>query len=386
MRFLSLVWCNLKRKKLRTSLTVLSIFVAFVLFGLLCAIKEAFTAGVTMAGADRLIVRHKVSLIMTLPVNYTARIEKIPGVLSAVHMTWFNGIYQNEPKNFFGSFPVSDVQSFLALYPEFLLPEEQKQSWLKTRTGAIVGRVLADRFKWKVGDRVPLLSPIWPRKGDQAWEFDIVGIYDGAKKGTDTSGFYFRYDYFDEARDRGEGLVGWYVVRVKDPDHATEVAKAIDNEFANSPYETKAEPEGAFAQGFVQQIGDIGTILVAILSAVFFTILLVAGNTMAQSVRERTEEIGVLKAMGFTNELTLAFVLVESCFITAVGGLTGLATAWLFAARGSPVPSMLPVFYMPTRDLLIGVGVVIALGLVAGIVPAFQAMRLQIAVALRRGA
>src|SRR5688572_30577607 len=230
MKFLSLVWSNLKRKKLRTFLTILSILVAFVLYGLLCTIKEAFTAGVTMAGADRLVVRHKVSLIMTLPVTYKARMERIAGVASATHFTWFNGIYQNEPKNFFGSFPV-EPEPFLAMFPEYQLPEEHKQAWLKTRTGAIIGRALVDRFKWKMGDRIPLTSPIWPRKGDGAWEFEIVGIFEGAKKGTDTSGFYFRYDYFDEARQYGEGQVGWYGVKVNDPARAGEVATAIDNEF-----------------------------------------------------------------------------------------------------------------------------------------------------------
>jgi putative ABC transport system permease protein len=386
MKYLALVWSSLKRKKLRTTLTLLSIFVAFVLFGLLCAIKEAFTAGVTMAGADRLIVRHKVSLIMTLPVTYGPRMERLPGVAAAMNFTWFNGIYQNEPKNFFASMPVSDPEKFLAMYPEFQLPEEQKQAWLKTRTGAVAGRALAERFQWKIGDRIPLTSPIWPQKGDGAWEFELVGLYEGVKKGTDTSGFYFRYDYFDEGRAQGEGMVGWYVVRVNDPDRAAEIAKAIDDEFANSPYETKAEPEGAFAQGFVSQMGNIGTILIAILSAVFFTILLVAGNTMAQSVRERTEELGVLKALGYTNELVLVLVLAESCVIAAVGGLAGLGLAAAFAAGGSPVPAMLPVFYLPTRDLILGVVFVFALGLVAGILPALQAMRLQIAVALRRHA
>lgn len=385
MKFFSLVWSNLKRKKLRTSLTLLSIFIAFVLFGLLCAIKEAFTGGVALAGADRLVVRHKVSLIMLLPVNYKARMERIPGVASAVHFTWFNGIYQNESKNFFASFPV-EPEPFLAMYPEYVLPEAHKQAWLKTRTGAIVGRALMDRFKWKIGDRVPLLSPIWPRKGGAAWDFEIVGIYEGAKKGTDTSGFYFRHDYFDEGRAQGEGQVGWYGVRVNDPARAADVAGAIDNEFANSPYETKAEPEGAFAQGFAQQVGDIGTILIAILSAVFFTMLLVAGNTMAQAVRERTEEIGVLKAMGFTNELLLTLVLAESCLIAAVGGLMGLGLAWLIAANGSPVPAMLPVFYLPSHDLLVGLALVFCLGVAAGLLPAIQAMRLRIAVALRRNA
>lgn len=385
MKFLSLVWSNLKRKKLRTALTLLSIFVAFLLYGLLCTIKEAFTAGVSMADADRLIVRHKVSLIMELPVSYQTRIAQIPGVNTVSHFTWFNGIYQNEPKNFFGSFPV-DPEPFLAIFPEFSLPEDQKQAWLKTRTGAIIGQGLADRFKWKIGDRIPLVSPIWPRKGDGAWEFEVVGIFKATKKGADTSGLYFRYDYFDEGRAYGEGSIGWYAVRINDPNRATEIAQAIDNQFANSPHETKAEPEGAFMQGFAQQIGDIGTILIAILSAVFFTILLVAGNTMAQAVRERTEELGVLKAMGFSNELVLSLVLAESCVIAAVGGLAGLGLAWLITAGGSPAPAILPVFYLPPHYVIIGATLVLALGLVAGALPALHAMRLRIAVALRRDA
>jgi putative ABC transport system permease protein len=386
MKFFYLIWSNLKRKKLRTLLTVLSIFVAFVLYGLLCTIKEAFTAGVTMAGADRLVVRHKVSLIMNLPASYKERMEKLPGVDSAIHFTWFNGIYKEEPKNFFGSFPISDLETLLAIYPEYTIPTNQIQAFQKTRTGCIIGRSLATRkeFGWKIGDRIQIKSPIWPRKGDQPWEFEVVGILDAAKKTADTSGFYFRYDYFNEARSYGEGLVGWYGVKVRDPDRAAEVARAIDDEFANSPHETKAEPEGAFMQGFAAQIGDIGTILIAILSAVFFTILIVAGNTMAQSVRERIGEFGVLKAMGFTNSLALGLVLAESCLLAAVGGLAGLGVAWLIAAGGSPVPSMLPVFYLPPRYLVIGVGIVFALGIIAGILPALQAMRVRIADALRR--
>lgn len=385
MRYFPLVWSNLKRKKLRTLLTLLSIFVAFLLFGLLSAVEEAFTAGVNMAGADRLVVRHKVSFIMTLPQTYENRIERIPGVERAAHFTWFNGIYQNEPRNFFASFPV-DPESFFDIYPEYLLPDDQKEAWLRTRTGAIVGRTLAERFNWKVGDRIPLTTPIWPREGEEAWEFDIVGIYDGARQTTDTSGFFFRYDYFDEGRVYGKGEVGWYIVRVQDPDQIAEVAKAIDREFANSPFETKTESEVAFNQGFIQQMGNIGAIMIGILGAVFFTILLVVGNTMAQAVRERTSELAVLKALGFTSGLVLLLVLAESVVIAGLGGLAGLATAWLITLAGSPVPSMLPVFYLPEKDLIAGAALVLGLGIVAGILPALQAMRLRTAVALRRDA
>lgn len=385
MKFLGLVWSGLKRKKLRTLLTILSIFVAFLLYGLLCIIKEAFTGGITMAGADRLIVRHKVSLIMMLPEAHRAKIERIDGVASAVHFTWFNGIYQDNTNNFFATM-ATDPEPFLALYPEYVLPEEQKAAWLQTRSGAIVGRTLADRFGWEVGDRIPLMSPLWPRENDAAWEFDVVGIFEPGKQGADTSGMYFRYDYFDEGRMAEKGQIGWYGVRISDPDRAAEIAALIDAEFANSPYETKAEPEGAFMQGFAQQIGDMGTMLAAIMSAVFFTILLVAGNTMAQGVRERTEEIGVLKALGFTNERVLGLVLTESAVIAALGGLAGLGIAALIAANGSPAPAVLPLFYFAPRYMAIGVVLVFALGIVAGIFPAIQAMRLQIAVALRRNA
>jgi putative ABC transport system permease protein len=383
MKYFALVWSSLKRKKTRTILTLLALFIAFLLYGVLCAVKEALTAGVSMAGADRLIVRHKVSLIMNLPVSYQQRMLNLPGVDSVTHFTWFNGIYQDEPKNFFGTFPF-ELESFLRIYPEYSLPEDQKKAFLAQRNAAIVGRSLLNRFKWKIGDRVSLRSPIWPNKSGGAWDFDIVGVFDAKKKNTDTSGFYFRYDYFDEGRTIGTGMVGWYGVRVKDPNHADAIAKAIDNEFANSAYETKAEPEGAFMQGFAQQMGNIGAILIGILSAVFFIILLVAGNTMSQSVRERIVELGVLKATGFTNELVLALVLAESCLLAAVGGAAGLLAAWAFASRGSPVPQMLPVFYLPARYIAIGAGIVLALGLVAGMVPALQAMRLQIAVALRK--
>src|SRR5216117_419695 len=385
MKFFYFVWSNLKRKKLRTSLTLLSILVAFVLFSLLSALKLALGGGVNMADANRLVVHHRVSFIQPLPHSYQTRIARIPGVSAISHQSWFGGIYQ-DPKNQFGSFPV-DPELFLAMNPEITLPAGEKEAWLKTRTGAVVGRTLAERFKWKIGDRVPLNSPIWPSKSGGAWQFDIVGIYDASKKTADTTGFFFRYDYFDEARVYGTGLVGWYQVRVDDPKRATEVAAAIDAEFANSPAETKAETEGAMFKGFAQQIGDIATIVTAILGAVFFTILLVAGNTMAQSVRERTQELGLLKAVGFTNQLVLGVVLCESLVITVLGGILGLLFGWLMVTglgQTSFIRQFFPIFFVPGRDLIIGALLAIALGFVAGILPAIQAMRLRLADALRR--
>jgi len=387
MKFLHLVWGNLMRKKLRTALTLLSIVVAFLLFGFLSAIKEALTGGVSIAGANRLIVRHKVSIIQLLPYSYKARMERLPGVALVTHQTWFGGIYQ-DPKNFFMQCPV-DPESFLAMFPEFLLPPAQKAAWLQTRTGAIVGRKTAERFGWKVGDRVPIVSTIWAQPdGSRRWTFDIVGIFDGREKNTDTTPLFFRYDYFDEVREQGHswdrGQVGWYTIRVSDPAQAGAVAKAVDAEFENSSAETKTEPEGAFVQAWVNQVGNIALITASILGAVFFTILLVAGNTMSQSVRERIGELGVLKAIGFTNGQVLAMVLLESCVLALLGGGLGLGLAWLATSHGDPTGGYLPMFFLPPRDLLVGLGFSLVLGVVTGVLPALQAMRLRVAEALRR--
>ena len=383
MKYFYLIFSSLKRKKLRTGLTIMSIMVAFILFGYLTAIRQAFDAGVDVAGADRLIVRHKVSLIQLLPESYEAKMERIDGVDNAAHSTWFGGVYQ-EPRNFFAQMPIVPEELF-DMYPEFIISDEHKAAWLETRSGALVGRGLIERFGWKLGDRIPINATIWSKKdGGRTWEFDLVAIYDGAEKGTDTSQFFFRYDFFDETRAGGTGLVGWYTVRVSDPDRAAEVAAAIDAEFANSSHETKAEPEGAFIQGFANQIGNIGFIIMSIMSAVFFTILLVAGNTMAYTVRERTNELAVLKAIGFTDKGVLGLILGESLAITLLGGVTGLACAWLLVSMGDPTSGSFPVFYIPTGDVLIALILIVAMAFIAGIVPALQAQRLQIADALRR--
>jgi putative ABC transport system permease protein len=382
MKFAHLIWSNLKRKKLRTGLTLLSVLVAFVLFGILAAIKQALSGAITLEGANRLVVRQKVSLINPLPESYKSRMERIPGVALAVHQTWFGGIYK-DPKNFFMQTPVVP-EEFLDMHPEFIVAPEQKKAWVETRTGAIVGRKTAERFNWKIGDKVPIQSSIWAKEdGNRVWDFDIVGIFSGKDKTTDTTPLFFRYDYFEEARGRGKGEVGWYTIRVKDPSQAAEISKRVDQEFENSAYETKTEPEGAFVQAWTKQIGNIALITGAIVGAAFFTILLVTGSTMSQAVRERTGELGVLKAIGFTNVQVLGMVLAESCLVAVIGAALGLAIAWLITSGGDPT-GMLPLFFLPHRAFLEGLAFSLGLGLFAGIFPALAAMRLRVGDALRR--
>jgi putative ABC transport system permease protein len=383
MKFLPLVWSNLRRKKVRTALTLLSIVVAFILFGFLSAIKEAMVGGIDVAGANRMIVRHKVSIIQLLPESYKMRMERIQGVSLATHQTWFGGAYQDS-KYFFMQNPVVP-EEFLDMHPEIILSAAQRQAWLQLRTGAIVGRATAERFHWRIGDKVPIRSTIWAGPNDnRVWTFDIVGIYDGRDKNTDTTSFFFRYDYFDEARLWRKGWVGWYTIRIADPSQAADVAKRVDAEFENSAAETKTEPEGAFVQAWASQIGDIALITASILGAVFFTILLVTGNTISQSVRERTGEWGVLKALGFTSRQILGFVLAESFLLSIVGGILGLGFAWFIVALGDPTGGMLPNFFFPTADVAMGLAISVGLGFVAGVFPAVQAMRLRVADALRR--
>jgi putative ABC transport system permease protein len=387
MKFWPLLWGNFKRRKARTLFTFLSIAIAFVLFAYLAAVKVAFRAGVDVAGADRLFTTQKTAIILPLPKRYQEQIARVPGVAAVTHMSWFGGIYQNPNKGFQGVFqaPV-DPEDYLAMYPEILLPPEQKAAWLADREAVVVGRKTADRYGWKIGDRIPVQGTIYRKKdGSALWEFNLVGIYDGRDKGTDTTQFLFRYDYFDEARQYGEGLVGWYVVRIDDPAQAAAVGKRIDALFENSSSETKTVTEKALAQSFADQIGDVGAIITWVLAAVFFTMLLVAGNTMAQSVRERTNELGVLKSLGFSDRAVLGLVLAESCLLAILGGGIGLVLGSLATGAGDPTGGFLPIFYFPRRDAILGVVFVLLLGFVAGAVPAIAAMRLRIVDALRRG-
>jgi len=379
-----LVASGFRRHRLRLVLTGLSIVVAFLLFSYLVAIRKAFQMGVDVAGADRMMVRHSVSIIQSLPTSYETEIERVPGVVDATPLSWFGGIYQ-DPKNFIAQFPVKP-EEYLAMYPAFKPPEDQKAARLRTRTGAIAGRTIANKYGWKIGDRIPIQATVWkPKAGGSTWEFELVGIYDGAEKETDTTQFLFRQDFFEENKQFGQGRIGWYAIRIKDPAHAANIAKAIDEHFVNSPSATKTETEGAMAQGFANQVGNVGAIIVAILSAVFFVILIVVGNTIAQSVRERTQELGVLKAVGFTNGEVLGLVLGESLLLALIAGGIGLALGYAMVSQGDPTNGFLPIFFFPPKDLLVGVGLIVGLGLVAGLLPALQAMRLRTVDALRRG-
>lgn len=387
MKFLPLIWRNLARRKIRTIFTLLSVFVAFVLFGILMAIRVAFSGTITISGAERLVMIDKISLINPIPLSYQQRIQSVEGVKDITHANWFGGIYQ-EPKNFFANMAV-DPESWLRIYPEVAMPEEQQKAWLGDRTGAVVGVDTAKRFGWKIGDRVPLQGVIYQHPEGSPWEFTIRGMYQSPEKGFDNSQFFFHYNYMNETlRDQayGHDQVGWYVIKVSDPSQSEALAQKLDAMFANSPSETKTSTEKAFVAGFAKQIGDIGQIMIWIASAVLFTILLVSANTMAQAIRERTNELGVLKTLGFSDGRILALVLAESCLVALLGGVVGLGLAWIAVSyAGDPTHGMIPPLYLAKGDLALGFAIVVTLGVVTGLVPALQASRLKIVDALRRG-
>jgi putative ABC transport system permease protein len=382
-KYLPLLAASLRRKKLRTFFTIASIVIAFLLFGLAQSMRHAFEAGVNVAGADRLLTMHKVSFTQLLPASYENRIRSVDGVVEVSPQTWFGAWYQDE-RNQIPAFPVKP-EALLRMYPEWVVPEDQKQAWLADRSGIMVGRALADLYGWKPGDSVPLHSAIWRNNdGSYVWPVTVRAIFD-VPAGGDTRNLVMHQEYFEEARAFGKGLVGWYLVQVRDPGLARSVSRQIDLLFANSPAETKTSSERAMAQSFVNQVGNIGKILDAIVTAVFFTMLIVTANTMAQSVRERTNEIGVLKTLGFSSGSVLGMVLAESMLVTMIGGVLGLAAAWWTGMQFEPVfRQYLPGFSLQWDAVLRGCAWIAALGLAAGTVPALQAMRLRIVEALRR--
>lgn len=385
MKYLPMVWRNLMRRKIRTIFTLLSIFVAFLLFGYLMAVRSAFNMGIDLAGADRMMVLNKISIIMPLPYSYGERLKAIEGVKEVTFANWFGGYYQ-ETRNQFPNMAV-DPATWLQMYPEFTLPEDQRKAWLADREGAIVGADTARRFGFKVGDRVPLQATIFRRPDRQAWEFNIRGIYDSPVKGTDKTQLFFHWEFLNEAvRSTTFGnQVGWYVIKVNDPDQSPAIAKKIDTMFANSPTETKTDSEKNFIAGWAKQIGNISLITQFIAAAALFMMLLVTANAMAQSIRERTSELAVLKTLGFGDGKVLALVLMESCLLAIVGGVAGLGLAWILVTTiGDPTGAFLPQFLLPPRDLVVGAIMVVALGFATGAVPALQAGRLRIVDALRR--
>jgi putative ABC transport system permease protein len=385
MSFVSLIWAGLFRRKTRTVLTLFSIIVAFLLFGLLRSIADAFSVGVDVAGVDRLIVQPKYSIIDPLPISHMSQITRVPGVAMVTHADWFGGFYQ-ERKNFFPKYPVNPREWFAA-YPEFRIDPAQLDAFEKTRTSAVVPAELAAKYGWHVGDKIPIEADIYPKKDNtRLWEFELVGTYDLPAGGASQGGgvFLFNYDYFDEARQFGQGQVGWFVVRVADPSKAAEVARAIDKQFENSPNETRTATEAEFARQFANQIGNIGLMMGGILGAVFFTIILLTGNTMAQTFRERIPELAVLKTLGFSDVLVSLLVLGEAVLLCAVGGAIGLGIAALLApgvARG--IKDILPGFEIVWQTIAVGLAIAVLLGLLVGAVPALTARRLRIVDALR---
>jgi len=387
MKFFPIVWRNLLRRKVRTFFTIGAIFFAFLLFGVLMAIRAAFSMGVEMAGQGRLMVIDKVSIINPLPASYESQIRQVAGVTDITHANWFGGYYQ-DVRNQFATF-ATDPESWLRIYSkEFELPEDQKKAWLADRTGAIVGIDTAKKYGFKVGQRVPIQGTIYRRPDGGPWEFTIDGIYDSKIKGADKTNLIFNYTFLRETIPEQSGFrdrYNWYVITIDNPDVAPEIAARIDTMYANSPSETKTNTEKAFVSDWAKQIGDIGSIMMWIVAMAMFTILLVAGNTMAQAIRERINELAVLKTLGFSEGRILWMVLLESVLIAMVGGGLGLALSYgIITMSGDPTGGLLPAFYFPTPSLLVGILLVGVLGFGAGFLPAWQASRLRIVDALRR--
>lgn len=382
MKFLPLIFKNLRRRPVRTTLTFMAVTVAFLLFGVLMILRLAFTLGIDIAGADRLMMINKMSLIQPLPISYADKIRRVDGVGLVTMASWFGGYYQDPSTNVF-QFAV-EPQGYLAMYPEFKLPPEQMKAWLEDRQGAIVGSTVAGRFGWKIGQKIPIIATFnRPKGGGDVWEFNLVGIYDGADD-VDKTQFLFRHDYLTENRMGLDGFTGWYMIKVANPDNAEGVARTVDAQFENSPFETKTQTEAMMIQGWANQVGNIGLIVSLIAAVVLFTILLIAASQMSLAVRERTNEIGALKAIGFSDGKVLMLVLGESLLIALLAGGTGLLLAWLVAQGGDPTGGFMPIWALRPVDIGIGAGLAALVGLLAGALPATAAMRLRISDALRR--
>ena len=380
MKYFPLVWAGLWRKRTRTIFTLLSILVAFLLFGMLQGVNSAFSSAMENSNVNRMYVESRVSMIEPLPISYMQRILSVPGVTGTSFGVWFGG-YHEEPRNFILSFPV-DAETYFDLFPEYLLPKDQLAALKQTRNGAVIGVALARKFNWKIGDTVVVPTTIWTKKdGTQDWSFQVVGIYDHAEDTSKANSFFFNFEYFDEMRAFSLGTTSWFVVRVADPTKTAQVGEAIDALFLNSPDETRTQNEKEYAQAYFKQFGDINLIINGIVGAVFFTLLFLTGNTMMQSVRERIPELAVLKTLGFTNVGVVALVIAEAALLCLVsGGLgLGLAAALFPAIKDISTGTAMPLDVGGT-----GAIAALALAVVASLPPALNAGRLKIVDALAR--
>jgi putative ABC transport system permease protein len=382
VKFSRFVFANLFRKKIRLILTIGSFAVALFLFTFLAVVKSAFSRGTDLAGADRLVVINRAGLINTIPLAYRDKILRIKGVKYVTHNNWFGGVYQDE-KNFFPQF-VIDPENQRQVMTEMIVPDDQWNNFVNDRQGAVVGATLAKRFGWKVGDRIPIKNALYgPTK---TWEFNLDAIYKNDHPGGDESQFWLQWKYFDENIPSViKGMAGWYVVKLDSPDDAVQVASAIDTGFANSATETKTETESAFQAGFAKQLGNIEFLIRTIGAVVFFTLLLVTGNTMAISVRERVGELAVLKAIGYPDRLVMFFILSEALVIALIGGLIGLGLAILaIPVVGAALNGLLPPLLLSVSVLSLGLAFAVFVGLASGLLPGIGAMRLRVVDALRR--
>jgi len=384
VKYLPLVWAQLFRRKTRTVLTVLSVLVAFLLFGLLQAVQIAFESGADSADAKRLLTTARYSIIEPLPMAYAPRIERVPGVVAVAYADWFGAKYQNE-SNAFAVFAV-DPARYLDMYPEFEIAPAQREAFIKTRTGAVAGKRLVDRYGWKVGQKLPISSEIHPKTdGSLDWEFDLVGVFDADDPAVraNTEVVLINVAYFDEARQFGRGKTGWYITRIVDAEQARTIAGDVDRQFMNSPDETKTAPEKEFAIGFAKQIGDLGALVTRILLAVFFTILILTGNTMAQAIRERIPELAILKTLGFSNLAVTALVLAEAGLLLAIGATLGMLVAVaIIPGLNSATGGRFPPLFVHTETFVWAAGVALALALAVGMPPAVRVHRLRIVEAL----
>lgn len=382
MKYFPLIWAQLFRSRTRTLLTLLSVITAFMLFGMLDAVRVAFNSGGSVDGANRLVVASRLSITQTLPVNLRDRIAAVPGVRDATYAMWFGGIYR-DPKNFFANYSVAP--NFFDVYRNYEIPADQLAAFKATRSGAVVGEALAKEFGWKLGDTIPLQATIFPRSGSNDWPLQLVGIFRARDRSTannEERQLMMNWSYFDESNDYIKSKVSWFTVALDNPAHASRVAQAIDALSANSDHETKSQTESAFQQAFAKQFADIGLIVTSIMGAVFFTLLLLTGNTMAQAVRERIPELATLKTLGFTDGSVLWLVLAEAVLLVGVGGAAGMGLAALvLPVVASKSMGMLPTS-VPMQTWLAGIGLIVLIGLVVGVLPALRARRLKIVDAL----